>query len=676
MIEWRAWKLIVLVYFFDITGAMNSSIAAEVVAPPSLRHNLQVTIIPNQNHLRATDRIEVTGADTLRFTLADELTINQVHLDGNPVSIQATDGQWYIDLGKPGPHELEISYSGSFLPKKQTDRSSHTSNLSGPIIAPEASYLPAGSGWYPEFETGHFTYELMVSLPSPQKAVVPGLLVHETENHDKGGYYQARFTFNDPAWGIPLFAGPYQVREHHHGAYRLRTYFFEEMEPLSADYLALSKDYLDQFSARIGQYPFDSFYIIAARLPVGLGFPGITYIGEHVLKLPFIKYSSLGHEFLHNWWGNGVYVDYANGNWAEGLTTYLADYSFLEQTSSAMALVRRLEWLQDYAALPPERDRPSRTFTSKTHKASQVIGYNKVAFLFHMLRRQLGEDVFESSLRRFWREQRFQIAGWDELEDAFSDEAGKDLSVFFSQWLDRTGALDISFGKVEKRREEQNKWHLSFEIKQSEPSYQLQVPLTILTAKGPVERLIPIKGTDTKVEIQLSSEPMALVADPDFHLFRRLGSGEAPPILRDTLLHGQTQTLVLGDEAFQQKAMELAHAMLDSSLQPNNTLEPGKPFLLIGLSPSVDTFLHTHELPGVPDELTVKSSAQVWALRTPQGQPYVIISADTLASLEALFRPLPHYGRRGYMAFEGSKAVVKGNWPLSNSGIIYRFDPH
>jgi hypothetical protein len=29
----------------------------------------------------------------------------------------------------------------------------------------------------------------------------------------------------------------------------------------------------------------------------------LTYLGRDILKLPFIKTTSLGHEVLHNWWG-------------------------------------------------------------------------------------------------------------------------------------------------------------------------------------------------------------------------------------------------------------------------------------------------------------------------------------------------------------------------------------
>jgi hypothetical protein len=53
--------------------------------------------------------------------------------------------------------------------------------------------------------------------------------------------------------------------------------------------------------------------------------PSFTLLGSRVIRLPFILYSSYPHEILHNWWGNSVYVDYARGNWSEGLTSYLAE---------------------------------------------------------------------------------------------------------------------------------------------------------------------------------------------------------------------------------------------------------------------------------------------------------------------------------------------------------------
>ena len=57
----------------------------------------------------------------------------------------------------------------------------------------------------------------------------------------------------------------------------------------------------------------------------------LTLLGSDVINLPFIVKTSLGHEILHQWFGNSVYVNHKKGNWAEGLTSYLSDHYYKEQ---------------------------------------------------------------------------------------------------------------------------------------------------------------------------------------------------------------------------------------------------------------------------------------------------------------------------------------------------------
>ena len=151
----------------------------------------------------------------------------------------------------------------------------------------------------------------------------------------------------------------------------------------------------------------------------------------------------LGHEVLHNWWGNGVYPDYAHGNWSEGLTTFMADYAYKEDDSADAARAMRLEWLRDFAAVPPGQDRPLAEFTSRTHGTSQIVGYGKAAMAFLMLRDLIGADAFDAGIRRFWRDRQFKLASWNDLQNAFAAEAKRDLSAFFTQWLTRAGAPRI-----------------------------------------------------------------------------------------------------------------------------------------------------------------------------------------------------------------------------------------
>ena len=65
----------------------------------------------------------------------------------------------------------------------------------------------------------------------------------------------------------------------------------------------------------------------------------------------------------------------------------MADYAQATEKDTNGGQQMRLGWLRDCAALPAYRDIPVTQFTAKRDAAAHVIGYNKVAFIFHMLKR-------------------------------------------------------------------------------------------------------------------------------------------------------------------------------------------------------------------------------------------------------------------------------------------------
>jgi len=84
-----------------------------------------------------------------------------------------------------------------------------------------------------------------------------------------------------------------------------------------------------------------------------------------------------------------VYVDYARGNWSEGLTSYLADHLLQEQRGEG-ANYRRAA-LQKYTDfVSSARDFPLTEFRSRHSSTTEAVGYGKTLLLFHMLRRELG----------------------------------------------------------------------------------------------------------------------------------------------------------------------------------------------------------------------------------------------------------------------------------------------
>jgi len=662
-----------------IQAIRAAALVAAVAAAPGLaaaaeapvRHAIDAKLDPDSRSLEVRDVLTVHGRATLEFRLAPWIEIEDTRLDGQPAETVAIAGGWSLRLPDTGVHNVALRLRGTIPPlPPEGGRGVSLSAASGR----EGAYLPGYAGWFPLTADDWTAYRLTVTVPVPHRAVATGRLEEEAA---EGEANRAVFAADWPAEAPALFAGPYTVEERHENGIRIRTYFHEDLAGLSDAYLNDSARYLSRFSKEIGPYPFSDFHIISAPLPVGLGFPNLTYIGRTVLPLPFVRGRSLAHEILHNWWGNGVAIDYASGNWAEGLTTYMADYALAAEEGAGRAEEMRLAWLRDYAALPGDRDTPVTAFAGKRHDAGQVVGYNKVAFIFHMLRQELGDTAFAAGLRLFWRQQKFHIAGWADLRAAFEAESDRDLGWFFDEWLERVGAPRLTLGEV-AASEEGGRHSVNLTLRQDAPPYRLGVPVVIETEAGEAHRRITMDRAEITASVMLPGKPTAVRVDPGHDLFRRLLPGEAPPILRDVTLAADTATFVVTtDEGAQQVARQLAARLLDTPPR----FEPGKPsnlshtpILIVGLTFQVEEYLADAGLGRVPDSLAGRGSARVWTARTDGGLPVLVVAADDVEGLKALLRPLPHYGGKSYLVFQGRRAVETGVWPVRDSPLSRRLD--
>ena len=238
----------------------------------------------------------------------------------------------------------------------------------------------------------------------------------------------------------PLIIGRFELKERDVDGVTLRTFFTKQNARLADSYLDAAAEAISSLSDRIGPYPYEAFSVVESPLPVGIGYPGFTLVSGRILPLPFMRGRSLWHEIAHVWWGNGITVDYASGNWAEGFATFFADYALAEANGPEAAREMRFDWLLEFAALPAGADTALRRFVSKSHGQAQAVGYGKAAMVLHMLRREIGADAFNRGIQRFWRENKFQKAAWSDIEAAFAAETPADLRPFFARWIDSGGA--------------------------------------------------------------------------------------------------------------------------------------------------------------------------------------------------------------------------------------------
>jgi aminopeptidase N len=661
-------------FFLAFIGcAIQGAIAAPVAAKNNeIDYDMTVRIDPVNRTIEGKSIITVTRPKELKLILGSSLEVTQALFNESALGTGREQSNqphfWHIPFSFSSQHQFVIHWQGKLAPLD--DSLDHRQTLSRPVAVSgeNGTFLPDASDWYPRVVGGLARYKVKLQLPAGQRGLVAGRLIEENESTQG---YQASFEFPHPAEGIDLMAGPYVIETQayqniNNRPIQLRTYFHPRISSLSRDYLDAVKRYLTMYESSIGEYPYTEFSIVSSPTPTGFGMPTLTYLGIDVLQLPFIRDTSLGHEVLHNWWGNGVYPDYRSGNWSEGLTTFMADYAYKEREGSEAARDMRLGWLRDFAALQPEQNVPLTAFTSRTHGASKIIGYNKAAMFFFMLRDHLGEAVFQRALQGLWATQRFKATSWQQVQKMLEIISGQNLDSFFDQWLNRSGAPAITIDAVKSITTDSGHG-LAITLHQSAPAYQLRIPLTIQTQQGTQTRVLDLQQQQQTFTLSLPSKPTAVLLDPDLYVFRQLAPGEAPPILREVMVNSATQTVLLSDRPEVRKIAEaLAGKLQDRTPQFVAANQPlsAAPALVIGLHSEIDAWLADKQLPSRPGEINQKGTAQVWTAARADGASLAIVSAKDAAALEALLRPLPHYGRQSYIAFDGRQAIEKGIWPM------------
>ena len=629
----------------------------------SIHLELGVTLDPDSGEVIIEESIRVLGEAVANFRLPPEFSLKGMKIEGPGSRLSRKDGVWTLRFEGPNDHRMTLNFRGDLAPPGGA--SGGPAGPAGAVAGPEGSYLPGSGGWYPDFSPDRFTFGLDIDVPEDQRAVAPGRLVSESVAE---GRYRVRFVADWPVEDMAIMVGPYVIDERRHGGIRLRTYFHPDIADLSAAYLDSSASYIDRYAAAIGDYPYPAFHVVSSPLPVGLGYSGIAYMGARVLRLPFIRESSLGHEVLHNWWGNGVYVDHGGGNWAEGLTTFMADYAYAEDKGEDAARAMRLRWLTDYAALPAERDAPVSAFLGRSHRASQVTGYDKAAMLFVMLRDEIGAQSFGQGIKRFWREQRFKRAAWSDLRGAFEAASGQDLAGFFSQWLERTGAPKLRIKSVKTAPTPAGDgFRISFTLIQDAPAYSLSVPVTVETEQGPRHFRVRLDDRIERYDLVVEAAPTALEIDPDARLFRRLDASETPLVLRHIMLAPRvTLTVASDDAAMAAAAKTLINSLVEGKVDLVKRFSDRRfdsPLVIVGSGIELSRALAAIEVPLTPEAVGGRGEVRLWTTRAASGFPVVVIEADSAQALAAVSPKLPHYGAKSYLAFEGGKLAASGIWP-------------
>jgi aminopeptidase N len=271
---------------------------------------------------------------------------------------------------------------------------------------------------------------------------------------------------------------------------------------------------LQFFSGLFGPPVLNSLTV--SPIPGGFGqsFPGLVYLSTlsylDANERPAsargpreqVFYSDLldAHEVAHQWWGGMVLTA---GDQDEWLSEALADYSallYLEKRKGAKAMEDVLEEYRD-TLLSKDSGKDTtiesagpitwgfRLESAGSAEAWRAITYDKGAWIFHMLRRRMGDAQFLkmlAELRRRFESRRLSTAGLRELVKEYLPPQLKPAKIdaFFDNWVYSSGIPTLKLRYTVKGVAPSVK--ISGQVEQSgvDDDFSVEAPVEIQFAKG------------------------------------------------------------------------------------------------------------------------------------------------------------------------------------------------
>lgn len=347
--------------------------------------------------------------------------------------------------------------------------------------------------WFPCVDTPEERQatELIVRAPRGFEVLSNGALQGPPVEVDGGKMrWHWKQEFPHPAYLVTLVVGKFAVRREEWRGIPILTYVPPERAEDAPRSFGETRAMLDLFSERFGvPYPFEKYaqVVVEQFIHGGMENTSAATLNEYTLhdERAHLDYSSEGlvaHELAHQWWGDLVTCrDWAHIWLNEGFASY-GEAVWEEGKRGADAYDYEM-FAMSHGALEGGRELP--LVRRRYRDPDECFGggaYPKGAWVLHMLRREVGDELFWRGLRAYAEEWKGRAVETEDLRKTFERATGRSLGEFFWQWTERAGhpVLEVSA----TWREDDRLLEVAVAQKQGGEPFAFRCELAVVTAEG------------------------------------------------------------------------------------------------------------------------------------------------------------------------------------------------
>jgi hypothetical protein len=441
-----------------------------------------------------------------------------------------------------------------------------TGNEDGPVeglklaaIQEPITYLLYAARWFPStgYMTNRFTAEMHIRVPQGMRVFASGAQGASKSVTLASGKPGDQFDFSWKKPGFPgtviagRYAGPFTA-----GPGNVKVYLTVARQQSGNELAQTAAKEFDFFTDSFGAP--ESSHLNVVELPDDT-LPAVwapelaAVLGSRVGDKSGVRL--LANTIAHQWWGSEVSPRTLNDAWiTNGMARY-GELMYLEDESGKNALKTAL---QDVSASALAYDTIPLSSVGRQNPFSpefQSMTLDKGAMIFHMLRWEIGDKAFLATLKGALSQYTDSPIRAADFEKVAESQSQQQLTAFFAQWVDGTGAPQFTNKYAVYRLGNNKGFRTIGEIGQDLDLFRMPVELRVETDGKTESQKIEIVGTDTQFVVDTFGRPRRISIDPGNWVLK-----STPDLqVRIAILKGQqlvAQGDLTGALAEYQKALE------------------------------------------------------------------------------------------------------------------------
>ena len=507
-------------------------------------YTIDATLSPSDHKLSATAQVTFTALDNLdtaTFELHNALKVEKVTDTANkPLNGERGANSTVIitptaPLVKGQQYTYIFTYDGAL----NDGAGSPVEGLKLAQIGDPTSYLLYAARWFPMtgYMTDRFTADIHIKLPGGYRVIGSG----PTTSSPSSSQQEFNFHWAKPGFPGTIIAGKFAAPVS--PAPNIHVYTTEAHKQAAHDYAETALREFAFFTSSFGvpestqlnvvELPDDT--VPAAWAPEIAAVSGSRIGNKNDFRL-------LANTIAHQWWGSEISPASLNDAWiTNGMSRY-GELMYLQDTAGRNALNAAI---QDVSSGALAYDTIPLTSAGRLDAFSpqfQSMTLEKGAMVFHMLRWEVGNDSFLKILRATLSQFTDKSIKTSEFEKLAEAQSQQQLTPFFAQWLDGTGAPQFNNKYAVYRLGNNKGFRTIGEIQQDLDLFNMPVELRIETDGKTETRRIDVVGSDSQFVVDTFGRPRHITIDPDDWLLKNSPDMQ----VRVHILRGQ-QLVAQGD---------------------------------------------------------------------------------------------------------------------------------